>query len=270
MPPRTAPAALIAALLDRGTRSRSAAQIANDMRALGGSLAGVADRNHLGLRAELLPATWRRGLAIMADCLLRPSFPAAELDGGRRVVIDRARSGDGDPARAAWKLFRQALWPDQPFRLEPAGTPASLASLTHVRLLDHYRRRYPLDRLVVAVVGDVDPREVAAAVVSLFADHSRAIAAARARGAPRPTAMSSWLSAEPGRREPVTLFGTTDRDRAEIILGYPGPPVGDPDRPAVEVLAEVLQARGARVNDAGRRPVRRARRARVRSRATSR
>ena len=173
-------AALIAALLDRGTRSRSATQIANDMRALGGSLAGVADRNHLGLRAELLPASWRRGLAIMADCLLRPSFPAAELDGGRRVVIDRARSGDGDPARAAWKLFRQALWPDQPYRLEPAGTPASLASLTHVRLLDHYRRRYPLDRLVVAVVGDVDPREVAAAVVSLFTDHSPRERGARA------------------------------------------------------------------------------------------
>ncbi len=238
-------AALIAALLDRGTRSRSAAQIATDLRALGGSLSGVADRNHLGLRAELLPATWRRGLAIMADCLLRPSFPAAELDGGRRVVIARARSGDGDPARAAWKLFRQALWPDQPFRLEPAGTPASLASLTHVRLLDHYRRRYPLDRLVIAVVGDVDPREVAAAVVSLFSDHTERDGVAGSGG---PGAAAATLSAEPARREPVTLFGTTDRDRAEIILGYPGLPIADPDRPAVEVLAEVLQARGARMN----------------------
>jgi zinc protease len=239
-------AALIAALLDRGTRSRSATQIATDMRALGGSLAGVADRNHLGLRAELLPGTWRRGLAVMADCLLRPSFPAAELDGGRRVVIDRARSGDGDPARAAWKLFREALWPDQPFRLESAGTPASLASLSHVRLLDHYRRRYPLDRLVLAVVGDIDPRDVAAAVVSLFAERGAGLRALSA--APPP------LGAQPGRHEPVTLFGTTDRDRAEIILGYPGAPVGDPDRPALEVLAEVLQARGGRVSGAGAAP----------------
>lgn len=229
-------AALIAALLDRGTRARSAAQIAGDMRNLGASLAGVSDRNHLGLRAELLPTTWRRGLAVMADCLLRPGFPAAELDGGRRVVIDRARSGDGDPARAAWKLFRDALWPDQPFRLEPAGTPASLAALTRVRLLDHYRRHYPLDRLVVAVVGDVDPREVAAAVASLFVERG-----ARPVSAPPPP-----LAAASSRREPVTLFGTTDRDRAEIILGYPGAPVGDADRLALEVLAEVLEGRGTR------------------------
>ncbi len=229
-------AALIAALLDRGTRARSAAQIAADVRNLGGSLTGIADRHHLGLRAELLNSSWRRGLAILADCLLRPSFPAGELDGGRRVVIDRARAGDGDPARAAWKLFREALWADQPFRLDPAGTPASLAALTRVRLLDHYRRHYPLDRLVLAVVGDVDPRQVAAAVAALFVERgARPVSAA-----PPPLAMGS------SRREPITLFGTTDRERAEIVLGYPGPPAGDPDRPALEILAEVLEARGTR------------------------
>jgi zinc protease len=239
-------AALIAVMLDRGTRARSATQIAADVRALGGSMSGIADRHHLGLRAEWLPATWRRGLATMADSLLRPSFPASELDGGRRVVIDRARAGDGDPARAAWKLFREAVWPDQPFRLEPAGTPASLAGLTRMRLLDHYRRHYPLDRLVVAVVGDVEPREVAAAAGALFA---------WTQPGPRPVASPPPATpGEPARHEPVTVFGKTDRDVAEIILGYPGPPPGDPDRPALEILAEVLRARAAR-GDAGAAPV---------------
>jgi len=233
-------AALIAAMLDRGTRARSAAQISTDVRALGGSLSGVADRHHLGLRAELLPSTWRRGLAIMADCLLRPSFPASELDGGRRVVIDRARAGDGDPGRAAWKLFREAVWPDHPFHLEPAGTPASLAGLSRVRLLDHYRRHYALDRLVVVVVGDVEPREATAAVGALFVE----------RG-PRPVASPPPAApGDPARREPVTVFGKTERDVAEIILGYPGPGPADPDRPALEVLAEVLRARAARVDAA--------------------
>src|SRR6185437_7066172 len=60
--------ALIAALLDRGTRTRSAEQIAADARALGGTLAGFSDRSHLGLRAEFLPADWARGLALLADC----------------------------------------------------------------------------------------------------------------------------------------------------------------------------------------------------------
>ena len=223
--------ALIAALLDRGTRTRSAAQIAADLQALGGAMSGFSDGSHFGLRAEFLPGAWSGGLALLADCLLRPSFPAGEVDGSRRVVIDRARVADGDPARAAWRLFREALWPGHPFRFDPLGSAGSLAALGRVRLLDHYRRHYPLSRLVVAVVGDVDPQEVVATLTALFAD----AAAGTPPAEPPP---------EPLHTEPVTLFHATDKDVAEIVLGYPGAPLRDADRPALEVLAEVLRARG--------------------------
>jgi zinc protease len=223
--------ALIAALLDRGTRTRTAPQIAAEVQGLGGALAGFSDRSHFGLRGEFLPATWSRGVALLADCLLRPSFPAGEVDGSRRVVVDRARAADGDPAGAARRLFREALWPGHPFRLDPLGSAASLGALGRVRLLDHYRRHYPVSRLVVSVVGDVDPQEVVATLAGLFAG---AVA-----GPPPPDPQP-----EPARTEPAALFRGTNRDVAEIVLGYPGAPVRDPDRAALEVLAEILNARG--------------------------
>jgi zinc protease len=223
--------ALIAALLDRGTRTRSAAQLSADLQALGGPLTGFSDRNHLGLRAEFLPGAWARGLDLLADCLLRPSFPAGEVDGSRRVVADRARVADGDPARAAWRLFREALWPGHPFRFDSMGSAGSLAALGRVRLLDHYRRHYPLSRLVVSVVGDVDPQEVVATLTALFSD------AAAGPPAPEP-------APEPLHTEPVALFHATNRDVAEIVLGYPGAPVRDADRPALEILGEILNAHG--------------------------
>jgi zinc protease len=162
---------------------------------------------------------------------LRPSFPAGEVDGSRRVVVDRARVADGDPAGAARRLFREALWPGHPFRLDPLGSAASLAALGRVRLLDHYRRHYPVSRLVVSVVGDVDPREVVATLTARFAD--------AAAGAPPPEPPP-----EPAHTEPVALFHATTKDVAEIVLGYPGAPVRDADRPALEVLAQVLNERG--------------------------
>jgi zinc protease len=226
--------ALIAALLDRGTRTRSAAQIGAEVGALGGRLGGFSDRSHLGLRAELLPGGWARGLALLADCLLRPSFPAGEVDGARRVVVDRARAADGDPARGAWRLFREALWPGHPYRLDPLGSAGSLAALGRVRLLEHYRRHYPVSRLVVSVVGDVDPKEVVATLTALFA--------AAAPGAPPPDA-----APDPVHAAPAALFRPTARDVAEIVLGYPGPPgppARDPDRLALEVLAEALAVSG--------------------------
>jgi zinc protease len=223
--------ALIAALLDRGTRTRSADQIAADARALGGTLAGFSDRSHLGLRAEFLPADWARGLALLADCLLRPSFPAGEVDGSRRVVVDRARASDGDPARGAERLFHEALWPGHPFRLDPLGTATSLAGLGRLRLLEHYRRHYPVSRLVVSVVGDVDPKAVVATLTSLYAG--------AAPGEPPPD-----TAPEPAHTAPAALFRATTKDVAQLVLGYPGPSAHDPDRLATEVLAEALAARG--------------------------
>ncbi|HVV49859.1 MAG TPA: pitrilysin family protein, partial [Polyangia bacterium] len=222
--------ALIAALLARGTRTRSARQIEDEARALGGRLTGFSDRDHLGLRAELVPSGWARGAALLADCLLRPSFPADEVDDSRRVVVDRGRRAPGDAAKAE-RLFDQALWPGHPFRLEPAGTAATLAALGRIRLLDHYRRHYPLSRLVISVVGDVDPKEVVATLSGLFA------------GAPAGMAPPE-TPAVPVHTEPVALFETTTADAARLVLGYPGPDPRDPDRPALEVLAEILSSGG--------------------------
>jgi zinc protease len=234
--------ALIAALLDRGTRTRSATQIAAEARALGGTLTGFSDRNHLGLRAEFLPGDWARGLALLADCLERPSFPAGEVDGSRRVVVDRARATDGDPARAASRLFREALWPAHPYRLDPLGTAETLAGLGRVRLLDHYRRHYPVSRLVVSVVGDVDPKQVVATLSKLFADAA-------------PGAAPPDTAPEPVHAAPTAVFRPTGKDVAEIVLGYPGPAALDPDRLALEVLAEALAARGGALDRAlGRTP----------------
>ena len=84
------------------------------------------------------------------------------------------------------------------------------------------------------MVGDVDPQEVVATLTALFAD---AVA-----GPPPPDPPP-----EPARTEPVALFHGTNRDVADIVLGYPGAAVRDPNRAALEVLAEVLNARGGPV-----------------------
>ena len=225
--------ALIAALLGRGTRTRSPQQIDEEARALGGRLVGFSDRDHLGLRAEWVPGGWSRGLALLADCLLRPSFRAEEVDDSRRVVVDRGRREARDAVKVE-RLFDEALWPGHPFRLDPWGTSASLAALGRVRLLDHYRRHYPVSRLVISVVGDVEPKEVVAALTALFAE----------AGAATPPGDLAPLPPPPVHTEPVALFGTTELDAAALVLGYPGPDPRDPDRPALEVLAEVLEAGG--------------------------
>jgi len=236
-------ATFIAALFDRGTRTRSGPQIAAELQAIGGSLSGFADRSHFGLQAEFLPREWARGLDLVADCLLHPSFPAEAVDAQRRVLLDRLRLADDDPARAARQLFREALWPQHPFRLDPIGRSEALATLGRMRLLDHYRRRYPLSQLVLTIVGDVEPGPIVARLTSLFPG-----ALAGSAAGPLPGAAPS--PPEPAHVEPVAVFRATGKDVAQVVLGYPGAPPRDPDRLAIEVLAEILAADKGRLKSA--------------------
>ena len=160
-------APVIAALFDRGTRTRSAADFAAELRRLGGSARGFAAPGTLGFRADFLPRHLGRGLELVADALVYPAFPESEMEAeGRAVAVRRRGESQGAEAgsRAALNLFHETLWPDAARR---AGAEA-LPTPTRIGLLDRYRRRYPLSRLVVAVVGDVDPAQVVAAVTSAF------------------------------------------------------------------------------------------------------
>ena len=256
-------AALLGALLGRGTRTRSAAELDAALTRMGGAVAGFSDCLSLGLRADFLAASWRPGLALVSDCLLRPSFSDDELDLQRRALLTRLRGaaqGPDAPPRAALRLFEATLWPQQGYRFEPLGTAAAVSALTRVRLLERYRRSYPAAGLVLAVVGDVNPTEVVQAVSALFSDAPAAVPAAP----PAPPAA-------PARGEPVAVFRVAGQgqaeDEAHVVIGFPTVAPGDPDRGALEVLAEILggeagrlaaslrddkvSARGVRVSAAG-------------------
>ena len=162
-PPADDAAPAIAALLDAGTRTRSRAAVADEARAIGGVIKGFAVAGTLGLRADFLPQHLARGLALVADCVARPAFAEREVDAVERGLParlrdDARRAAEGE--RAALRLFRETLWPDAARRAEADAPPA----MGRFALLDRYRRRYPLSRLIVAVVGNVDPAAVAAAL----------------------------------------------------------------------------------------------------------
>jgi zinc protease len=226
---------LIAALLGRGSRTRSAAEIAAEMRGIGGAIEGFSEGGTLGLRADFLSSSsgLERGVALVADGLLHPSFTEAALDGERRALLEhRAAAGRGTDAgaRAALQLFQDTLVPG---RRPP--DPEALSGLTRVRLLDAYRRRYPLSELVVAVVGDVDPQRVTAAFLASFAE---------APPAPPP---SVTTPPAPSRLEPATVFRPAGGADADVVVGYPTFAPGDPDRLPLELLAEILAGDGGRL-----------------------
>src|SRR6185436_14828836 len=143
---------MVASLLTRGTKSRSAEQIMTEVESMAGNLSGYSGRNSLGVQAEFLARHWERGLELLADCLLNASFSEDELEKERRIVLDDLRAQEDNLGQVAFHLFHGAMWKRHPYRFDPMGTPESVASITRRKVLTHFRRHYGIGNLTLAVV----------------------------------------------------------------------------------------------------------------------
>jgi zinc protease len=226
---------LLATMLPRGTKSRSAEQIMTEVEGMAGGLSGFSGRNSFGVRAEFLSKHWERGLELLADCIRNPKFSEEELEHERRVILDDIRAQEDNLGHVAFRLFQSTLWQKHPYRLDMLGSATSVASLTRRRLVDHYRRFYGISGLTIAVVGDVDTERLVAKVESLFGD------------APAETVEALPVAPEPQRDQPAEVFQFLAKEQAHVVLGYPGTTLRDRDRFALEVLAQILSGQGGRL-----------------------
>ena len=229
---------LISQLLVRGTATRPGDAVVHELESLAGGIGGFSGRNSTGLRVEALSRHWERALELLADCVLHPSFSDDELEKERRQILEEIRTRDDNVSSEAFRLFQKALFPKHPYRLDVIGTTESVTSLTRRRVVDHYRQAFPLDRLVISIVGDIDPETVVERARALFG----------AEPAPAPTAAPA-LKLEPPRppETPISVERKRQKQQGHIVYGFLGTTLNDPDRYPLEVLATILSGQGGRL-----------------------
>ncbi len=231
---------LLARLITRGCGKLDGDQVADRLDRLGGSLGGVAGRNSFGLAAEWLARSWREGLDLVADCILDPALPAAELARERTRLLDEQAAQSDSPSQVAFRLFSEALYGDHPYHRDVLGTPSSIGELTRGELAAFYRDRYPASGLVLAVVGDVDLDAVVAQVTARFGG---AAAAPPAAPIVKPPVFDNRSA---GDRE---VYRFLDRAQAHLVVGFPGATIDAKDRFALEVVVAVLGGQSGRLFD---------------------
>ncbi|MBW8805908.1 MAG: insulinase family protein, partial [Catenulisporales bacterium] len=271
-------AQLLARVLAAGPRALSAEETDSRIAAGGGRLQGYADEDAMGVSADLLPDGADPALAILVESLRHPRFSDEDVEQAKRLLIARRTGDERQPTEIARRAFFGALWPRHPYRLDPRGSTSSLAALDRRRLLDHYRRRYPLSSLTFLVAGDVDAEQVLAQLDRWFGDKRDAvtlpvvaspavIAGPTSARASSVTLTSSVATASavtpvaaaspspegtPGAvpDEAVELFRTSDRDETRVLLGYRAPSRRDSDAAAAKVLWELLAGARGRLRTA--------------------
>ncbi|MHB2018828.1 MAG: M16 family metallopeptidase [Candidatus Xenobia bacterium] len=226
---------LMQRLLLKGTAHRTAEQIAEDLEFVGTSVGPFTTKDFCGVSMSVLSRHFDEGLSILADCLLHPTFPEAETVREQRNILTEIARKQDDALSWCIDLCEEVMFDGHPYRLPLWGQQASVATLTREQVQAWHRRLWQPDRMVMALVGDVQVDRYAEQIVRLFGEHPNH-GAAPVRPAEIPTVTP------PGRRLEIR-----DKRQVALAVGYLAPPLGSPDMYAFDVLNYVLSGMGSRL-----------------------
>ena len=154
-------ATLLADLMDEGTTTRTALQIADELEYLGAELGTDAGWDQTLATLHVLRPRLEDALELMADVVLHPTFPQEELDRKREERLATLVQQRDDPRFLASNAFASVLYGAQhPYGLSTLGTHTSVRAITREDLVRTYRRWFRPGNAFVVVAGDVTMDEL--------------------------------------------------------------------------------------------------------------
>ena len=253
---REGTAALCARVLDRGTVTRPADVIADDLDGRGASLSVVTGRHQMAISATCLSDDFGAVLALAADIARHPAFDDAEVNTRRADLITSIRQDEDNPAPMAVDAFARALYGSHPYARKVRGSVASVESIRRQDLVRFYQKGFQLHAVTVVVVGDVEEEAAVASVAQAFGDwpsRLRDDASTSAQATADKSAGQAVVvpeAAAPTQRQLVTV-PMMNKAQADLAYGFVGIRRAHPDYTAFSVMNNALgqYAIGGRLGD---------------------
>ena len=216
---------LVEHMLFKGTASRSAQDIAQEIDSIGGQLDAFTAKECAGYYVKVLDEHLPRAVDVLADMLLRPAFDPDEVAREKKVVLEEIKMVEDTPDDLVHEIFTQRFWSGHPLGRPILGVPATVGPIDSVALRDYFSRVYTAGNLVIAAAGNIEPEALRNLVAEAFAELP---------------ANGEGVSGDP----PTATPGLTVRDKAieqcHVCLGVDGYPQQHDDRYVCYLLNIVL------------------------------
>jgi predicted Zn-dependent peptidase len=219
--------ALLGRVLLKGTRTRSALELAQAAEDAGGVIESATDQEYSELRARGLAREWPTLLGILHEAATAPRLHPDEIERERAILLGQIRGFEDQPFQVANRLLSRALFGTHPYGLPTSGDLASVSRLGLEDLARHFAAGFTPDRMVLAVSGGIPSRRVVEEAARLFGP-----LAAGAPGAPLP--------APPTHRQTPRVHEIRETEQAHVLVGFLAPPVGHADHVPLKVLNTLL------------------------------
>lgn len=227
-PDRAGLANLTGAVLTRGTAKHTGPELDSAIEFVGGSLEAGAGRDNLTASLRVLKKDLGLGLDLLAEVVLTPAFPQAEVTRKVAEIQAAIKRSEEDPGTLAARALSRLIYPNHPYGTPVEGTRESVGRLTRDDVARFHAERVRPDAAIIAVVGAVTVDEARREILARFGGWRRPAAppAGVAEAAPGP----------PPREETVAR----DLTQSTIMLGRQAIRQTSPDYFPLVVASYVL------------------------------
>lgn len=235
-PSREGLAHFVSRVIDRGTTSRSAHELAEALDSRGVSLTTSVNRHAVSLVCTCLVEDFDLILALLADVVMHPTFPRHEVETRRGEIITLIRQDEDNPATMATEGLMSALYgAGHPYGRHTRGTTRSVEQIDCASLQEFHASRFIPPALSLAIVGDLEPERVVDAARLSFGGW-------RAAQAPvsKPVIPADLVAPAPATERRVRVVPMMNKAQADIAYGFTSVVRADPRYYAFWLMNNIL------------------------------
>ena len=222
--------AFTGSLLEQGAGSRSALQLSDDLEALGVQHGAGCDWDSCSAHIKALSSRLGPALDILADVILRPTFPDAEVERSRKRWLTSIQQEKDSPAVEEQNALAAAVFGRaHPYGHSLRGVAADVEKLTRRDIEQAYARLFAPRGVAIVVAGDVTQSDLRGMLDARFGAWKGA-SAARVPVPPAPQA---------GKAR-VVLVDAPGAAQSQVLVAAEGAPQGSPDRIPLGVMNLIL------------------------------
>lgn len=222
---------LLAGSMLAGTKTQSNVKLSRLVSEVGGNFHALWQWNYIEVYAITVPSMCEDTISLLADSIQNSKLDPAGIEYAKTSLARQSQSMDDDPFTAAYSVLRRMIHQGTPYDRTFIGDPTKIQNITRSQLNDFYTRNVTADRIIVSIVGDIDPQRVARKVEICFGNMERS------RQMYPPDTHPKLVNSS---KRDATISRQTST--AYVMVGYPAPGVDDRDYSAACVANVLLGA----------------------------
>ncbi len=210
----------------KGTKHRTAEEIARQVDSIGGNLDAFTAKECICFNVKVLDEHVPTALDILSDLVLNPIFDPADITRERGVILEEIKMDEDNPDYLVHEIFTQNFWKDHPLGKPILGTKETVKRFERPSVVEAYTHRFAPGNIIVSAAGNLDHDRFVELVTKAF-EHMKPVKNGSHSSAPKIVSR-------------IILRNKKALEQVQLCLGVPAHPIAHEKRHAGYILNTLL------------------------------